>query len=109
MATYAMICENRVIDILYEQGTKPKWPPVPGGAEVVAVECGDDVERGMAYDPETGGFAYPVYPKPEAVTPEPTNEELYQAETLLMQTEMLAVQKEQDEVLAAILLNQMEV
>lgn len=45
-------------------------------------------------------------PQPE---PEPTEEELAQAEVLLMSTEILAKQNEQDEVLAEILLNQMEV
>ena len=45
-------------------------------------------------------------PQPE---PEPTEEELAQAEMLLMGTEILAKQSEQDEVLAEILLNQMEV
>ena len=41
--------------------------------------------------------------------PEPTEEEIAQAEMLLMQTEILANQNAQDEVLAEILLNQMEV
>ena len=45
-------------------------------------------------------------PQPE---PEPTEEEIAQAEMLLMQTEIIAKQDEQDEVLAEILLNQMEV
>lgn len=40
---------------------------------------------------------------------EPINEELVQAEILLNQAEILAKQNEQDEVLAEILLNQMEV
>lgn len=45
-------------------------------------------------------------PQPE---PEPTEEEIAQAEMLLMQTEIITNQNEQDEVLAEILLNQMEV
>lgn len=45
----------------------------------------------------------------EPVTPETTEEELAQAEMLLMQSEILANQNAQDEVLAEILLNQMEV
>lgn len=45
-------------------------------------------------------------PQPE---PEPTDEELAQAEMLLMQVETLQNQEAQDEVLAEILLNQMEV
>lgn len=45
----------------------------------------------------------------EPIEPEPTEEEIYQAEMLLMQTEIIANQEAQDEVLAEILLNQMEV
>lgn len=45
-------------------------------------------------------------PQPE---PEPTEEEIAQAEMLLMQTEIITNQNEQDEVLAEILLNQVEV
>ena len=42
----------------------------------------------------------------EPVEPEPTEEELAQAEMLLMQSEIIANQNAQDEVLAEILLNQ---
>ena len=45
-------------------------------------------------------------PAPEL---EPTEEEIVQAEMLLNQAQIMATQQEQDEVLAAILLNQMEV
>ncbi|MBR3993370.1 MAG: hypothetical protein IKI92_05865 [Anaerotignum sp.] len=41
--------------------------------------------------------------------PEPTEEEILQAELLLNQMEILANQNAQEETLAAILLNQMEV
>lgn len=41
--------------------------------------------------------------------PEPTEEEIIQGEMLLNQAQIIATQNEQDEVLAAILLNQMEV
>ena len=41
--------------------------------------------------------------------PEPTEEEIIQGEMLLNQAQIMATQQEQDEVLAAILLNQMEV
>lgn len=43
---------------------------------------------------------------PEPVVPEPTDEELFQAEMMLMQAEILENQNAQDEVLAEILLNQ---
>ena len=48
----------------------------------------------------------PIEPQPE---PEPTEGEIIQAEMLLNQAQIIATQQEQDEVLAAILLNQMGV
>lgn len=45
----------------------------------------------------------------EKSLPEPTEEEILQAELLLNQMEILANQNAQDKTLAAILLNQMEV
>lgn len=50
--------------------------------------------------------SYTPEPQPE---PEPTEEEIIQAEMLLNQAQIIATQEEQDEVLAAILLNQMGV
>lgn len=44
----------------------------------------------------------PYIPKPE----EPTDEEIFQAEILLNQMQIIATQEAQDEVLAEILLNQ---
>lgn len=60
---------------------------------------------------KTGKESVVKYPKPseatpEEVIPEPTDEELAQAEMLLMQSEIIANQMAQDEVLAEILLNQ---
>lgn len=48
----------------------------------------------------------PSQPAPES---EPTEDEIIQAEMLLNQAQIIATQEEQDEVLAAILLNQMGV
>lgn len=50
--------------------------------------------------------SYTPEPQPE---PEPTEEEIIQGEMLLNQAQIIATQQEQDEVLAAILLNQMGV
>lgn len=50
--------------------------------------------------------SYTPEPQPE---PELTEEEIIQGEMLLNQVQIIATQQEQDEVLAAILLNQMEV
>ena len=50
----------------------------------------------------------PIEPKPTE-PPKPTEDEIYRAEILLNQIDILENQKAQDEVLASILLNQMEV
>lgn len=75
MATYAMICNDRVIEVLYEQEVAPKWPPDPAGNPVTAVICPDDATRDWDYDPETGEVFEPVYVEPEIpeeTTPTPT-------------------------------------
>lgn len=69
----------------------------------------DDVNIDWFYDAETNEFSAEgevYYPEPEP-EPEPTEAEIAQAEILLMQTEIIANQNDQEEVLAEILLNQM--
>ena len=71
--------------------------------------CSDytEYEYGEKKYPVTNGeFEIEVEPIPE---PEPTEQELIQAEILLNQAEIIAKQKEQDEVLAELLLGQQEV
>lgn len=68
--TYAMILQNRVIDVLLNQEKEPHWPPTPEGTPVITVECDESVERGMMYDAETGTFLEYIPPEPE--TPELT-------------------------------------
>ena len=65
MATYAMICNNRVIDVLHNQEVEPKWPPDPAGIPVTAVLCSDEAARDWDYNPETGEVFEPVYIEPE--------------------------------------------
>lgn len=83
---------------------------------MILIEKKEIEENGVVYIVETyqsnktGKKSVVKYPKPSEVTPEPvepepTDEEL-QAEMLLMQTEIIANQNAQDEVLAEILLNQ---
>lgn len=55
------------------------------------------------------GSSWESYTPEPAPEPEPTEEEIIQVEMLLNQAQIIATQNEQDEVLAAILLNQMEV
>ena len=73
MKTYAMILQNRVIDVLKDQETEPHYPPDPSGNPVTAIPCDDTVTLGMIYDPETGAFSEYTPPEPEPVPePQPT-------------------------------------
>lgn len=73
MKTYAMILQNRVIDVLKDQETEPYYPPDPSGNPVTAIPCDDTVTLGMIYDPETGAFSEYTPPEPEPVPePQPT-------------------------------------
>lgn len=65
MKTYAMILQNRVIDVLKNQETEPYYPPDPSGNPVTAIPCDDTVTLGMIYDPETGTFSEYIPPEPE--------------------------------------------
>ena len=73
MKNYAMILQNRVIDVLKDQETEPYYPPDPSGNPVTAIPCDDTVTLGMIYDPETGTFSEYTPPEPEPIPePEPT-------------------------------------
>lgn len=82
MKTYAMILQNRVIDVLKDQETEPHWPPDPSGNPVTAIPCDDTVTLGMIYDPETGTFSEYTPPEPEP-TPEPKPSQLDRIEEQL--------------------------
>lgn len=69
----------------------------------------DEVDIDWFYDPTTGVFSTEgeiFYPEVVVEQPEPTAEELYRATNLLNQAEILANQRQQDKVIAAILLEQ---
>jgi hypothetical protein len=73
MKTYAMILQNRVIDVLKDRETEPCYPPDPSGNPVTAIPCDDTVTLGMIYDPETGTFSEYTPPEPEPMPePQPT-------------------------------------
>lgn len=73
MKNYAMILQNRVIDVLKDQETEPYYPPDPSGNPVTAIPCDDTVTLGMIYDPETGTFSEYTPPEPEPMPePQPT-------------------------------------
>ena len=82
MKTYAMILQNRVIDILKKQETEPHYPPDPSGNPVTAIPCDDTVTLGMIYDPETGTFSEYIPPEPEPM-PEPKPSQLDRIEEQL--------------------------
>lgn len=82
MKTYAMILQNRVIDVLKNQETEPYYPPDPSGNPVTAIPCDDTVTLGMIYDPETGTFSEYIPPEPEP-TPEPKPTQLDRIEEQL--------------------------
>jgi hypothetical protein len=82
MKTYAMILQNRVIDVLKNQETEPYYPPDPSGNPVTAIPCDDTVTLGMIYDPETGTFSEYIPPEPEPM-PEPKPSQLDRIEEQL--------------------------
>ena len=57
MKNYAMILQNRVIDVLKNQEVEPYYPPDPSGNPVTAIPCDETVTLGMIYDPETVTFS----------------------------------------------------
>ena len=81
----------------------PQYPPDQEGNKVTAMECDDTVQIG---DKVIDGIIVGTYVPKE---PEMTEQELIQAEISLNQAEIIAKQKEQDEVLAELLLGQQEV
>lgn len=82
MKNYAMILQNRVIDVLKDQETEPYYPPDPSGNPVTAIPCDDTVTLGMIYDSETGTFSEYTPPEPEP-TPEPQPTQLDRIEEQL--------------------------
>lgn len=92
--TYAMICNNRVIEVLTNQKVEPQWPPDPEGNSVIAITCNDAVQKGMVYDPTTGVFS--DYVEPEPIIPEPTQLDTIEESQLIIM-EALAEQYELNE------------
>ena len=82
MKNYAMILQNRVIDVLKNQEVEPYYPPDPSGNPVTAIPCDETVTLGMIYDPETGTFSEYTPPEPEPM-PEPKPTQLDRIEEQL--------------------------
>jgi hypothetical protein len=79
MSKYAMVLNERVIDIVSAE-TEPHYPPDISGNEVAAVLCDDTVYIGMGY--QDGVFSE-VIPKPEI---EPQKSSLSETEQAILQT-----------------------
>lgn len=95
--TYAMILQNRVIDILKNRETEPHYPPDILGNPVTAVKCDDMVTLGMMYDAETGTFSEYTPPEPQPTPePEPTQLDRIEEQQLTIM-EALADQYEQQQ------------
>jgi len=82
MKTYAMILQNRVIDVLKDRETEPYYPPDPSGNPVTAIPCDDTVTLGMIYNSETGTFSEYTPPEPQPM-PEPKPSQLDRIEEQL--------------------------
>lgn len=53
MKTYAMICNDRIIEVVHDCPEKPNWPPDTYGNPVFAVECDPEATRDWTYEPTT--------------------------------------------------------
>lgn len=82
MKNYAMILQNRVIDVLKDRETEPYYPPDPSGNPVTAIPCDDTVTLGMIYNSETGTFSEYTPPEPQPM-PEPKPSQLDRIEEQL--------------------------
>lgn len=97
MATFAMICNNRVIEVLYDLEVAPIWPPDQLDNPVTSVECSSEATRDWLYNPETGEVFEPIIPEPaEPIEPEPTQLDTIE-ESQLVIMEAIAEQYEENE------------
>lgn len=94
MKNYAMILQNRVIDVLKNQETEPHYPPDPSGNPVTAIPCDDTVTLGMIYDPETGTFSEYTPPEPEPMPePQPTQLDRIEEQLNALAADSVTVEK----------------
>lgn len=92
MKTYAMILQNRVIDVLKDQETEPYYPPDPSGNPVTAIPCDDTVTLGMIYNSETGTFSEYTPPEPEP-EPQPTQLDRIEEQLNALAADSVTVEK----------------
>lgn len=90
MTNYAMICNGRIIDVVYECEKAPNWPPDSVGNPVIAIECSSEVTRDWNYNQETGEITEPIYIEPLQPTPELFTESEEREIDILLNTEYIA-------------------
>lgn len=90
MKNYAMILQNRVIDVLKNQEVEPYYPPDPSGNPVTAIPCDETVTLGMIYDPETVTFSEYTPPEPE---PKPSQLDRIEEQLNALSAESVTVEK----------------
>ena len=94
MKNYAMILQNRVIDVLKNQETEPYYPPDPSGNPVTAIPCDDTVTLGMIYDSETGTFSEYTPPEPEPMPePQPTQLDRIEGQLNALTADSVTIEK----------------
>ena len=96
MATFAMICNDRVIEVLYDLEVAPVWPPDPAGNPVTSVECSAEATRDWSYNPETGEVYEPEIPEYIEPEQEPSKLDTIE-ESQLVIMEAIAEQYEENE------------
>lgn len=92
MKNYAMILQNRVIDVLKDRETEPYYPPDPSGSPVTAIPCDDTVTLGMIYNSETGTFSEYTPPEPEP-EPQPTQLDRIEEQLNALAADSVTVEK----------------
>lgn len=92
MKNYAMILQNRVIDVLKDRETEPYYPPDPSGNPVTAIPCDDTVTLGMIYNSETGTFSEYTPPEHES-EPQPTQLDRIEEQLNALAADSVTVEK----------------
>lgn len=92
MKNYAMILQNRVIDVLKNQEVEPYYPPDPSGNPVTAIPCDETVALGMIYNSETGTFSEYTPPEPEP-EPQPTQLDRIEEQLNALAADSVTVEK----------------
>lgn len=103
MKTYAMICNNKIIEVLHNQTDEPFFPPDPVGNPVEAVECPDDATRNWIYNPTTGEISKPEPPVfIDPVEPKPTQLDRIEKTLEMLTAESMTVESVETAILEGV-------